>query len=141
VDSLAGTLVLGSLLDELTQRYGGFDVLSHWTQGEFHHDLVVRLPDTARAELSGVVLVIATNCNGGIKELFLFDDAPARGALWHHRCPDVAEFSGALPRILAHAKTHHWFDPRELLGPDARSELRPECRRRQSGGGWEQVPR
>jgi Ribbon-helix-helix protein, copG family len=33
--------------------------------------------------------------------------------------------------------TEHWFDPCELLAPDARSELRPEYRRRQDGGGWE----
>jgi hypothetical protein len=30
----------------------------------------------------------------------------------------------------------HWFDPCELLSHDARSELRPEFRRRQEGGGW-----
>ena len=32
-----------------------------------------------------------------------------------------------------------WFDPCELLRPDARSELRPEYRTRQQGGGWEQA--
>jgi hypothetical protein len=63
---------------------------------------------------------------------------PDRWALWHHRCPDVADFSGELSPILARSITEHWFDPCELLRPDARSELRAEHRRRQLGGGWEQ---
>ena len=33
--------------------------------------------------------------------------------------------------------TVHFFDPCELLRPDARSEIRPEHRRRMRGGGWE----
>jgi hypothetical protein len=37
---------------------------------------------------------------------------------------------------LAAATTEHWFDPCELLAPDARSELREEFRERQCGGGW-----
>jgi hypothetical protein len=41
---------------------------------------------------------------------------------------------------LARATTHHWFDPCELLGWDARSELKAEHRRRQPGGGWEMAP-
>ena len=52
---------------------------------------------------------------------------------------DVADFSGELPPVLARAITEHWFDPCELLRSDARSELRPEHRRRQHGGGWEHV--
>lgn len=31
----------------------------------------------------------------------------------------------------------HWFDPCALLAADTRSELRPEHRRMQKGGGWE----
>ena len=42
-----------------------------------------------------------------------------------------------LARQLGRAQTVHWFDPCELLADDARSELRPEFRRRQRGGGWE----
>jgi hypothetical protein len=80
IDRLARCLVLGSLLDELTRRFGGYDL---------------------------------------------------------HRCPRVPEFDGDLRPILARATTEHWFDPCELLAADARSELRPECRRRQEGGGWE----
>jgi hypothetical protein len=49
----------------------------------------------------------------------------------------VREFSGALVPVLERAVTEHWFDPCELLAADARSELRPEYRRRQAGGGWE----
>jgi hypothetical protein len=130
-------MVLGSLLEELTRRYGGYDLASHWTQGEFHHDVVVRLPAAAQRELPGRVLVVATNCNGGIKEILCFADVPQRSALWHHRCPQISEFAGELGPILARSVTEHWFDPCELLAADARSELRPEYRRRQEGGGWE----
>jgi hypothetical protein len=37
VDHLARSLVLGALLDELTLRFGGYELVAHWTQGEFHH--------------------------------------------------------------------------------------------------------
>ena len=137
VESLAKALVLGSLLDEITNRFGAFDVVAHWTQGEFHHDLVLQLPEAALAEVPGRVLVVATNCNGGVKEVLCFEDLPERGALWHYRCPTSPEFTGVLPPLVGRAVTSHWFDPCELLGPDARSELRPEFRRRQAGGGWE----
>jgi len=137
--NLARHLVLGGLLDELTTRYGGYELVAHWVQGEFHHDVVLRLPETVAGELRGRIVVVATNCNGGVKEVLCFSELPDRSALWHHRCPDIPEFSGALPPILDHATTDHWFDPCELLAPDARSEFRPEFRRKQRGGGWEQV--
>jgi hypothetical protein len=133
VDKLATCLALGDLL-EMLRALGGYELLEHWTQGEFHHDVVVRAVATA---LPGPILVVATNCNGGVKEVLCFAEPPARGALWHWRCPDISEFSGDLPAILARATTVHYFDPCELLGPDARSELRPEFRQRQAGGGWE----
>jgi hypothetical protein len=137
VDRLARSLVLGALLDELTRVFGGYELVAHWTQGEFHHDVLLRLPDVASVHLPGRVLVVATNCNGGIKEVLCFEDVPDRRALWHHRCPNIREFDGQLGPILGRATTEHWFDPCELLAPDARSELRPEYRRRQDGGGWE----
>lgn len=140
VDCLARCLVLGALLDAVSKRYGGYEIVAHWKQGEFHHDVVIRLPDAAAIELPGRVLVVATNCNGGIKEVLVLDGVPDRSALWHHRCPSLPEFRGELAPILARATTEHWFDPCELLRADARSELRPEHRRRQAGGGWEQVP-
>ncbi len=136
---LARHLVLGSLLEELTRRFGSYELVAHWTQGEFHHDLVLRLPEAATRELPGAVLVVATNCNGGIKEVLALSEVPDRLALWHHRCPSAAEFKGQLGPILGRAVTEHWFDPCELLRADARSELRPEYRRRQEGGGWEFV--
>jgi len=139
LERLATTLVLGSLLDELTARYGSYDLVAHWRQGEFHHDIVLQLPATARGDLPGAVLVVATNCNGGIKEVLVFESVPDRLALWHHRCPDSPDFEGMLSPILGRAVTEHWFDPCELLGADARSELRPEYRQRQHGGGWEQA--
>lgn len=134
VDFLAEHMVLGALLDTLVAHYGSYELVAHWTQGEFHHDVVVRLKE--RGTLPGRVLVVATNCNGGIKEVLAFDDVPDRNALWHHRCPNVAEFSGELVPILARATTSHWFEPCELLAPNARSELREEFRERQPGGGW-----
>jgi hypothetical protein len=137
VARLAGHLVLGALLDDLTARWGGYELVAHWTQGEFHHDVVLRVPEAAHASLPGRVLVVATNCNGGIKEVLCFADVPDRGGLWHHRCPQAHEFHGELAPVLARATTEHWFDPCELLAADARSEIRPEFRRRQEGGGWE----
>jgi hypothetical protein len=139
VQELARHLVLGALLDDLSKRYGGYELMAHWTQGEFHHDVVVQLPQTAAVELPGRVLVIATNCNGGVKEVLCFSELPHRLALWHQRCPTVPDFSGELPPILERVTTEHWFDPCELLTVDARSELRPEFRKRQTGGGWEAV--
>ena len=134
VESLAESLALGALLDRLKGSHGGYDLVEHWTQGEFHHDVVVRVAELRG--LPGPVLVIATNCNGGVKEVLAFADVPDRWALWHTRCPEVPEFAGDLLPILEVARTHHWFNPCELLADDARSELRSEFRSRQRGGGW-----
>ena len=136
LERLAGTLVLGALLDLLRAEFGEYELVAHWKQGEFHHDVILRLRATPDG-LPGPVLVVATNCNGGIKEVLSFGHVPERWALWHDRCPDNPEFGGHLPPLLGHARTMHWFDPCELLTEDARSELRPEHRRRQRGGGWE----
>ena len=76
LDSLAGTLDLGSLLVEITRRYGAYDLLDHRTQGEFHHDVT-------------------------------FGTVPDRWALWHRRCPNVANFAGQLVPILARSVTEH----------------------------------
>jgi hypothetical protein len=135
IESLAQTHVLGALLSALTRRHGGYDLVAHWKQGEFHHDLVLRVH--RRGELPGDLLVVATNCNGGVKEVLCFASAPERYALWHMRCPDNPEFAGELAPVLAQARTLHWFDPCELLAEQARSELKPSCRRRQRGGGFE----
>jgi hypothetical protein len=134
IAALSEHLALGSLLSALRSAAGSYDLVDHWQQGEFHHDVVLRVP--AAAPLPGPVLVVATNCNGGVKELLCFDAVPARGALWHHRCPDNPEFAGELPPVLASARTVHWFDPCALLAPDARSEYREDARERQPGGGW-----
>lgn len=136
VRQLADALVLGALLEEARARFGGYELLDHWKQGEFHHDVVVRLP-SSDAMAHGTVVVIATNCNGGVKEVLAFETVPDRWALWHWRCPQVNDFAGELPPILGRAVTDHWFDPCDLLVPDARSELREEFRRRQQGGGWQ----
>jgi hypothetical protein len=80
---------------------------------------------------------VATNCNGGVKEVVYFAGIPDRAALWHDRCPDSPEFTGQLPPKLDSARTVHWFDPCDLLRPDARSEYQPEFRERQPAGGWQ----
>jgi hypothetical protein len=136
VQELANTLGLGALLEEVRTRFGHYELLEHWKQGEFHHDVVLRIAP-GHTELPGRILIVATNCNGGVKEVLSFDDVPNRCALWHWRCPQANEFFGELPAILARATTEHWFDPCDLLAADARSELREEYRERQAGGGWQ----
>lgn len=136
VERLASHLGFGSLLSELDRSFGGVEHIDHWKQGEFHHDVVLRIPNAAPA-LPGPILVVATNCNGGVKEVLCFNELPDRYALWHERCPDNPEFGGSIPPLLAVARTPHWFDPCSLLLPDARSELLPEHRERQRGGGWQ----
>jgi len=133
--ALSQHLALGSLLEALSTDHGGYALLAHWKQGEFHHDLVLRLE--SQGALPGPVLVVATNCNGGLKELLCFATPPDRYALWHARCPENPEFAGGPVDVLAEVRTLHWFDPCALLGVDARSELKPSCRRRQRGGGYE----
>ncbi|MBH23181.1 MAG: hypothetical protein CMH57_01725 [Myxococcales bacterium] len=134
LQEFADAMLLGPLLDRVQARAGGYRLLEHWTQGEFHHDVVLRVEEPG--ELPGSVLVVSTNCNGGVKEVLCFAEVPERWALWHARCPDVPEFSGELTPLLGQARTRHWFEPCELLAEDARSELRPEYRERQRGGGW-----
>ncbi len=136
VERLANVRILGALLEELACAHGGYELLEHWQQGEFHHDVVLRVGVTHQG-LPGPIVVVATNCNGGLKEVLVFPEVPKRLALWHWRCPAIAEFSGDLPTILDRAVTEHYFDPCELLTANARSELRAEHRRRQEGGGWE----
>lgn len=132
VQRLADTLVLGSLLEEVRAIHGSYELLAHWQQGEFHHDVLLELESEAAPRF----LIVATNCNGGVKEVLGFDERPDADALWKHRCPTNPEFGGRLPPILARAITPHWFDPCELLLDTARSELREEFRERQKGGGW-----
>jgi len=37
---LARNLSLGDLFNAVRARFGAFEVVDHWQQGEFHHDLV-----------------------------------------------------------------------------------------------------
>jgi len=135
VEALARNLGLGSLLTDLNENFGGYEILAHWQRGEFHHDLLLRV--VTKGKLPGPVLVVATNCNGGVKEIICLETPPREDALWHDRCPTSREFAGDLPPVLGRARTVHWFDPCALLGDDARSEYRPEFRERQPGGGWQ----
>lgn len=135
LEDLAGTLVLGHLMETLRNRWGAFELVAHWKQGEFHHDVVLRVAEHG-GELPGPFLVVSTNCNGGVKEVLCLGEEPDRYGLWHDRCPENSEFEGRAPALLATARTLHWFDPCELLVDDARSEYREEHRARQRGGGW-----
>ncbi len=134
LDSLASHLALGDLLGHVREHFGDYELLDHHTQGEFHHDIVIRVRDAAA--LPGPFLVIATNCNGGVKEVLCLSERPVPGGLWRWRCPESREFQGTVPDVLDLARTIHFFDPCELLRNDARSELRPEYRERQPGGGF-----
>ena len=107
LEQLAQELVLGSVLEQLVTEHGGYELVDHWTQGEFHHNVVVRV--ASRGDLGGDVLVVATNCNGGVKEVLAFDRIPDRWALWHDRCPANPEFNGELPPLRGTATTEHWF--------------------------------
>ena len=88
--------------------------------------------------MPGKILAIATNCNGGVKEVLCFDEVPERSALWHWRCPRESEFSGTLPPILDRATTHHWFDPCELLARTraASSKRNTAAGKRAAAGKW-----
>ena len=44
IDQLATHLGLGALLKASSDSIGRYEILEHWTQGEFHHDLVLRVP-------------------------------------------------------------------------------------------------
>lgn len=125
IKELADTRSLGGALSKI----GKYSVLAHWQQGEFHHDLLIKT-------MNDEIIVIATNCNGGIKEIFQFENIPERSALWHWRVPNSPEFSGELPKIIGWATTEHYFNSEELLQEDARSELKAEYKKRQDGGGW-----
>ena len=115
VESLAAQLVLGDVLLELRRRHGEWDLVAHWEQGELHHDLVLRLPEDDDRE-HPAILVIATNATGGVKEVYAFDEAPERDALWHYRCPEMVPYAKSLPGLRACARTGHWSDPRTILG-------------------------
>jgi hypothetical protein len=138
LESLSRCLLLGTLLAEVRRHFGAYELVDHWQQGEFHHDIVLRVP-AARKDLGGDILVVATNCNGGVKEVLTFTEIPERLALWHSRCPENPEFPAGPLSMVGMARTEHWFDPCALLVADARSEYREEYRERQCGGGW--VPR
>lgn len=127
-DELADQLTLADALEFIKVNYTSYKFIDHWQQGEFHHDTVFKVDEE--------YVVIATNCNGGIKEVLIFDRLPNHLGLWSYRCPDNPEFTGDIPDIISMARTDHYFDPCELLREDARSELKDEFKVRQLGGGW-----
>ena len=120
---------LANALQLAEEIWGEYEISEHWTQGEFHHDVVIAIPDH--------YLIISTNCNGGVKDVLLLYEKPSHEQLWHWRCPDNPDFHGEPIRLVEHIRTEAWHDPCDVLAPDARSELKPEFRKRQKGGGWE----
>jgi hypothetical protein len=136
IKSVADCMDLGSALSFLTETAPEHQTLEHWQQGEFHHDWLFQLPLEEEGGEESRVLVVSTNCNGGIKEVLALPAKPERSALWNWRCPDNPEFNGNCPKPLGLERTHHWFDPCNLLKDTARSEYRAEFRQRQPGGGW-----
>jgi hypothetical protein len=137
---LATFAALGELLSDVIRRYGGVELVEVWSQGEFHHDVVLRVPARVPPQAGALpigILVVATNCNGGVKELLAFDAIPVRAQLWKYR---AGETTAAAIGLRCSVRGLHWFDPCELLGESARSELRPEYRERQEGGGWKLRP-
>jgi hypothetical protein len=133
LEALARTMSLKGVLDGL--KPFGWEHVDHWAQGEFHHDVILRVRDVP-PELPGGVIVVSTNCNGGVKEVLCLADIPDRWGLWHYRCPENPEFEGPAPEVRGFARTVHWFNPCDLLKPGTRSEYREEYRKRQRGGGY-----
>jgi len=109
LDAIAARLTLGDLLETVRSMYGGYDLVRHHTQGEFHHDVVLRVAEPR--SLPGAFLVVSTNCNGGVKEVLCMAREPDVMGVWRWRCPDNADFGGEVPEILAVARTVHFFDP------------------------------
>ena len=60
---LTQSQVLAGLLGRLRTNHGGYRIVEHWKQGEFHHDLVLKV-QAPTGELPGDILVVSTNCNG-----------------------------------------------------------------------------
>src|SRR3989338_8560547 len=131
---LAANFALGDLLQDLHRTIGPSRPVTVWKQTCSHSDVVIRVHD--RKDLPGHILVIAIDCNGGVKEVLCFDEVPDRWALWHWRCPSNPEFKGDIPPLLDSARTQHWFDPNEICDDNSYCELRPEFRQRQRCGGF-----
>lgn len=123
LSKIAETLVLGDALGWVRERYGAYEIVSHWRQGELHHDIVLRIQEAPRepasgGALAGYVLLLSLNCNGGLKEVSCFEAPFERDALWQQRCPEAApEAASGLPRQLGLARTIHWVDPCRFLRP------------------------
>lgn len=112
LQELADQLVLGDVLNVLDRDHGGFELIAHRPKGEYHQDLVVRVNTGV---FGGEILVIGTNCNGGVKELIALSSVPDHSALWRWRCPTAPQFQGTLDDIRGVARTIHWSDPAQLL--------------------------
>src|SRR3989338_7732121 len=109
VKRLAAHLALGDLLTDLHTNISASIPVAVWKQSCSHSDVVLQLKDAR--DFPGPVLVIAIDCNGGVKEVLCFPEVPDRWALWHWRCPSNPEFDGDIPPLLEYARTEHWFDP------------------------------
>ena len=43
LEQLAARMSLGELLDAVRSPHGPYELVAHWTQGEFHHDVVLHV--------------------------------------------------------------------------------------------------
>ena len=81
-------------------------------QGEFHQDLVLSVKELHG--LPGPFSWSPPTAMPASRKPLCLDQVPTEGALWHSRCPDIVEFTGQMPTVLAVARTRHWFDPTSL---------------------------
>ncbi|MCP4498745.1 MAG: hypothetical protein GY822_02115 [Deltaproteobacteria bacterium] len=125
----------GLALDQLLKTCGTYELLEQWKQGGFYHDVVIRAYfPIGQLALSSLV-IISTNCNGGVKEVLAFADLPDRYALWNARCPENDDFEGDLPHL--ENPDLALFRPMPTITADTRSEIKLEFRVRMRGGGWQ----
>ncbi len=58
LETLSRCLMLGTLLSEVRRRWGAYELLDHWQQGEFHHDVVLRVAGAAARRGLGVPMFV-----------------------------------------------------------------------------------
>ena len=124
---------LQALLEHLQLRHGGFRLLRCWSQGELHHDLVLRLAHPGG--LPGSILVVAVHSTGSVKEMICFASPPERNALWQHRCRNLDSRRSLLPPMLARTRHAHWAEHDNLLASRMQAAHRSPHKRGQEPAG------
>jgi len=98
---VADALSLHEALAVLETHAPDHRLLEVWRDGEYHYDLVFAVSD--------FFLVVAANCNGGVKEALLLDARPGRDLI---RCVRRDGPLRALT-VLSHERTVHFVPPDE----------------------------